>query len=479
MEGNNISPLKFIVFGRTGMGKSTLCNTLLGRDEFLANDSMNSVTTETTGSEGLFCNQPTFMIDTPGLDSSDLNDGPNFMNMVHYIKDIPDIKAFLIVISVRQLRLTASERRMLELLGSLFPGQTWYQHVAVIWTFLDDIAPQKHDSIRSIKKKGFFDLVQTWFPNLSQEQIGGIPHYFIGSHDARNPEDPSQKELLCMLGWASRLMPIQKIRIDEQIETQNREMDENDQHIEITEQRIVTRFSDGSIENGEWKEINRVTRIIPRIEPPSESIFEAAEKGHLDQIKAHIEAHTDLNQPKPTSPTNLTPLMLALQKGYELVAKELIEHGADITALNKNKLSCLSMALHNNFSVDFIEYMISHGASPVGIRNPLNTAVLYDCNIEILECLYLHGASVNHETPLCFAIDNQNIQVIEWLLMKGANVNGDCDDIPLIRAVLCNNPEIVRLLLSYRPNKNLKSDGDTALDIARRFKRNEIISLLQ
>ena len=54
-----------VVFGNTGSGKSCLSNTLVGMENaFQESENVESETMETKGKNGVFDNQPTFIIDT-------------------------------------------------------------------------------------------------------------------------------------------------------------------------------------------------------------------------------------------------------------------------------------------------------------------------------------------------------------------------------------------------------------------------------
>lgn len=62
---NNIPT--FVIVGNAGSGKSTLCNTLSSSKAFKESQSIYSETKETIGIQGVFNQQPVFVIDTPGL----------------------------------------------------------------------------------------------------------------------------------------------------------------------------------------------------------------------------------------------------------------------------------------------------------------------------------------------------------------------------------------------------------------------------
>ena len=80
-----------VAFGEVGTGKSTLCNTLINsKGAFVESERTEAQTFETVGKEGQYGNQ----IHCP--------------------------------------RLGDRERRLFELISSMYPGAPWYKHIAVV-----------------------------------------------------------------------------------------------------------------------------------------------------------------------------------------------------------------------------------------------------------------------------------------------------------------------------------------------------------
>ena len=61
MEENDLVT-SFVVFGNTGVGKSTLCNTLTETDFFRESDDTESETDQTIGANGIFDNHKVYVI---------------------------------------------------------------------------------------------------------------------------------------------------------------------------------------------------------------------------------------------------------------------------------------------------------------------------------------------------------------------------------------------------------------------------------
>ena len=128
------SRIGLVAFGEVGTGKSTLCNTLIGSkgEAFTESEKTEAQTFETIGKEGSFGNQATFLIDTPGLGDAQRNDAAHLVQMAQYIKDNNLIKGFIMTINVHCPRLGDRERRLFELISSMYPGAPWFKHIAVV-----------------------------------------------------------------------------------------------------------------------------------------------------------------------------------------------------------------------------------------------------------------------------------------------------------------------------------------------------------
>jgi predicted GTPase len=100
-----------IVIGPTGVGKSTFCNVIAGRDPmdqsiFPVSDSGESCTNKTSSTEiewrgsGSF---PMTLIDTPGLSDSSEDDFKNISGMLEELKKHSEIHVFVLTVNGTQL----------------------------------------------------------------------------------------------------------------------------------------------------------------------------------------------------------------------------------------------------------------------------------------------------------------------------------------------------------------------------------------
>ena len=149
MNGEHFSDLEkdqarkngFILGGKTGTGKSTLINAILGHEIAEVKKSADSVTQETTIYYYKLKNgRMITILDTPGLmDPKALND-PNIDNI--HLKGIKDkiwaekiqIKGIIFLVNFQNERFDLSEQEALINYNKIFPLQKFWKHIFVIFT---------------------------------------------------------------------------------------------------------------------------------------------------------------------------------------------------------------------------------------------------------------------------------------------------------------------------------------------------------
>ena len=128
-----------------------------------------------------------------------------------------------------------------------------------------------------------------------------------------------------------------------------------------------------------------------------------------------IEKGADVN-PKDAYDRK-TPLHLA---STVLVAKALVEHGANIEAVNYDGYTPLAQHVIEKYD-DIVEYLVTVGASTKG-------ALHVAWKLNIVKILVEHGADieeVNYQghTPLMHFSMRGNVEIVKYLLSVGANKN--------------------------------------------------------
>ena len=152
-----------------------------------------------------------------------------------------------------------------------------------------------------------------------------------------------------------------------------------------------------------------------------------------------------------------TPLFTAIIKGHEQVSEQLIISGADLEARNKHQQTpfCIASSLGN---IKIVQLLLE--------RKP---------NVE--------AKDEDENTPLITAIQQRHQQVAKHLIISGADLEArnNREETPLHCASYWGNIKIVQLLLEKNPNllEAKDEDGNTPLNIAEKYKMNEVLTLLQ
>uniref|UniRef100_A0A3B4FGS0 AIG1-type G domain-containing protein n=1 Tax=Pundamilia nyererei TaxID=303518 RepID=A0A3B4FGS0_9CICH len=165
--------LRIVLIGKTGCGKSSTGNTILGRDEFKAASSQMSVTACCKKAEGEVDGRPVVVVDTPGLFDTALTNEEVHGELVKCVSLLaPGPHVFLVVIQVG--RFTEEQKQTMRLIKKFF-GKDSEKFTIVLLTRGDDLERQR-ESIDDYIKSKCHGSFQTMISNC-----GGRYHVFNNS----------------------------------------------------------------------------------------------------------------------------------------------------------------------------------------------------------------------------------------------------------------------------------------------------------
>jgi RNA polymerase sigma factor (sigma-70 family) len=183
----------------------------------------------------------------------------------------------------------------------------------------------------------------------------------------------------------------------------------------------------------------------------------------------------------------VTPLCMALQTDnreiVNLLSDRQIPHDLSALLLTEQWLSAeRAIAKRPNLIVE--NSLLLHYTIIQGLFSATSWLIEHGADLEVRNISQLNDYVVEL-TPLHLAIKQNQIQIAEFLLKSGANVNaktkGELEITALHGAVARGNTDLVRLLLQYDADSNIRDNIGigTALDWAKNFQQDTLIELLE
>merc|ERR1711934_754775 len=245
---------KILVIGKTGTGKSSLCNVLCGADHdadvFPVSAEAMSCTQRTFFCEANFNKnkeEPISLIDTIGFDDPDTDDDAKIIaELVLKLKNGCDfVNLFVIAVNGQNPRLDGSLVGMIKVFEGMF-GQDFWKQVVVLFTRMpmDEKAKKKREKN---SKQSDDELAQKYMAEVAKRFKHGkqIDYVFLDScFDKEDPEekrcfDQAMDKLLNALNAANDL-PTSKVQeVATEKAALRREIAEKESAAKAAEERLI------------------------------------------------------------------------------------------------------------------------------------------------------------------------------------------------------------------------------------------------
>jgi ankyrin repeat protein len=218
-----------------------------------------------------------------------------------------------------------------------------------------------------------------------------------------------------------------------------------------------------------------------------EAVYSAVINASADALKVLLDYGFDPDA-NPFNYNNITPLM-EIARQFKMVRDNkkkcdlirclilLIEHGADVNAVDAINRTPLHIATYNDAAYPVAEMLLEAGAKVDLLDGSGETALYiatkYDAPVEFLSLLLENGAEVNNggsngKYPLMHAVISKNMELVKFFISKGADVNARNKKglTPLMMSATWGLVEMSKFLLSAGADANIRDkSGKTIFDM--------------
>ena len=207
-------------------------------------------------------------------------------------------------------------------------------------------------------------------------------------------------------------------------------------------------------------------------------LLESCSQGHVLVARFLLDNGAEIDA--PTETTLDSPLTWACTLGNTEVVEELLKQNANVEHRTKDGCTALMFAClagHERVADKLLDHKAEINVESDSNKDSPLTFACWKGHSEVVDLLLKRNANIEHRTkegfsPLMFAALGGHTDVATKLLKQKAQVNvpsGSNNDIPLTSACWKGHHDVVKLLLSHSSNiEHRTKDGCTPLMLAAR-----------